>query len=218
MNDETCKIFLCKESIHSARDWKLKALAKKKELQNAGVGDYEVHPEYRKITDCKPDDDDPYPSISDCAQQPNEEQDEGEDIFDAFYKSNYPKNYKGYQKFKKDRNNGAQTGPSPSKRKKCSKGERRNKSTGNCESKTNTKINKSASPVRQTTAKTKKRCPNGTRSNKRTGNCEPTKSKNRRSATPDRQAPSSRPANTTKRERCPNGSRFNKRTKNCQPK
>ena len=109
LSELNCKKFLCKESIHSKSEWRKAALKKKNELQNAGISAFEEHPEYQDITKCKPDDDDDYPSISECAR-----------------------------------------------------------------------INQPPPPGRQ--------------------------------------APSSRPANTSKRGRCPKGTRFNKKTLNCEPK
>ena len=47
------------------------------------------------------------------------------------------------------------------KKKRCPKGTRRNKKTGNCE------------PLKKTNHGKRPRCPNGTRRNKKTGNCEP---------------------------------------------
>jgi len=55
-------------SLHSSSDWKKAALRTKKTLQNSGIAEFEAHPEYRKITDCKPDDDN-YPSSEDCNRQ-----------------------------------------------------------------------------------------------------------------------------------------------------
>jgi hypothetical protein len=49
----------------------------------------------------------------------------------------------------------------PKKRKRCPNGTRRNKKTGNCQSKSKSKIKTNT-----------RRCPNGTRRNKKTGNCE----------------------------------------------
>jgi len=74
-----------------------------------------------------------------------------------------------------------------SKRKKCPKGSRRNKKTGNCDSTAKNKeptpphkpptpppnqSRRSSSPRNNSK---RKRCPNGTRRNKKTGNCDPTK-------------------------------------------
>ena len=65
MNEANCVPFLCKQQIHSLSEWRRAALNKKKELQNAGINAYEAHPEYQKITKCKPDDS-VFPSMSYC--------------------------------------------------------------------------------------------------------------------------------------------------------
>ena len=65
------------------------------------------------------------------------------------------------------------------KRKRCPKGTRKNKKTGNCEpvkkKSLSTSKSKISTPVIAPKPAIRKRCPNGTRKNKKTGNCEPTK-------------------------------------------
>jgi hypothetical protein len=188
MNQENCKDFLCKEEIHSKRDWKLKALAKKKELQNTGIGDYEVHPEYRKITDCKPDDDDNYPSKSDCDKvSPGKRASSGRPAntgkrgrcpkgtsFNKRTLNCEPKNKRGSPVRPSSPVRPASPVRPGSAKKRCQKGTKRNKRTGNCEPK-----NRRGSPVRPSSpvrpGSAKKRCQKGTKRNKRTGNCEPKK-------------------------------------------
>ena len=68
--------------------------------------------------------------------------------------------------------------PSPKTRKRCPKGTRKNKKTGNCDSisvlqKTHTPPPKPKTPSpKKPSPKTRKRCPKGTRKNKKTGNCD----------------------------------------------
>ena len=161
MNDGDCLNFLCKEKILSASEWKKKTLAKKIELRNSGIVDFEHHPEYIKITNCKPDDD-YYPSKEYC------------------------KNNFGYGSNTRQKSNPnkkpTQRAPTSNKV-RCPNGTRRNKKTRMCEPK-----NKQGSPKRPTPrekpapqkrptprekpATAKKRCQNGMRRNKKTGNCE----------------------------------------------
>jgi hypothetical protein len=58
------------------------------------------------------------------------------------------------------------------KTKRCPKGTRRNKKTGNCESVSTKAHVKMRSPSPVVASLKKKRCPKGTRRNKKTGNCE----------------------------------------------
>lgn len=193
LSELKCKKFLCKEAIHSKSEWRKAALKKKNELQNAGISAFEAHPEYQDITKCKPDDDDDYPSISECARI-NQPTPPGRQA-----PSNRPAN----------------TG----KRGRCPKGTAFNKRTQNCEAKNRRGSPvKPTSPVRPGSAK--KRCPNGTKRNKRTGNCE---AKNRRGSPIKSPSPlpksygDFRPS-SAKRGRCPNGTRRNKKTGDCEEK
>jgi|688.fasta_scaffold678466_1 hypothetical protein len=182
MNDKDCRDFLCKEEIHSSKDWKVKALATKNKLRNAGVADFENHPEYRKITDCKPDDDN-YPSKSDCNSSPRQSApsrpvNTGKrgrcpkgTTFNKRTQDCEPKNRRSSPvRPASPRRQASPVRPTSSK-KRCQKGTRRNKRTGNCEPKNRQSFSgRAASPSRPTSAK--KRCPNGTRRNKKTGNCQ----------------------------------------------
>ena len=68
---------------------------------------------------------------------------------------------------------------STQKRKRCPKGTRKNKKTGNCEPVKKKSLPaskpKTPTPVVASKPAIRKRCPKGTRKNKKTGNCEPTK-------------------------------------------
>ena len=187
MNQAKCKDFLCKEEIHSKRDWKLKALAKKKELQNAGIGDYEVHPEYVKITNCKPDDDDNYPSQSDCNKvSPGRPANTGKrgrcpkgTTFNKRTQNCEAKNRRGSPVKPTSPVRPASPVRPGSAKKRCPNGTKRNKRTGNCEAKNRrgsplkspSPLPKSYGDFRPSSAK-RGRCPNGTRRNKKTGDCE----------------------------------------------
>ena len=58
-----CKLFMCNENIHSLSDWRKALLRKKNELRAAGVTDFESHPEYIRLTQCKQDE---YQSEDQC--------------------------------------------------------------------------------------------------------------------------------------------------------
>ena len=182
MNDENCRDFLCKEKIHSSSEWKKAALRTKKALQNSGIAEFEAHPEYRKITDCKPDDDN-YPSSEDCNRQARPRQGPSSRPAATGKRGRCPKgttfNKRTQNCEPKNRRGSPTRRASPvrpaasAKRGRCPKGTRRNKRTGNCEPKNRRGSPvRPASPVRPGSPKSK-RCPKGTRRNKRTKNCEP---------------------------------------------
>ena len=143
MNDENCRDFLCKEKIHSSSDWKKAALRTKKALQNSGIAEFETHPEYRKITGCKPDDDN-YPSSEDCNRQARPTQ-----VPRPAKRGRCPKG----TTFNKRTQN-------------CEPKNRRGSPTRRGSPA------RTASPVRPAASAKRGRCPNGTRRNKRTQNCE----------------------------------------------
>ena len=127
-------------------------LRKKKELQDAGIAKYDDHPEYRRITHCKSEDD-IYPSNEDC----NRKSPLGKPATTGKRK----RCQKGTTFNKRTQN------CEPTVKRPKSKGTKRNKRT-----KPN---NKQGSPgPREDESKPKKfaRCPNGTRRNKKTQNCE----------------------------------------------
>ena len=171
MNDENCRDFLCKEKIHSSSEWKKAALRTKKTLQNSGIAEFEAHPEYRKITDCKPDDDN-YPSSEDCNRQVPSGRPAKRGrcpkgtTFNKRTQNCEPKNRRGSPT--------RRASPvRPAKRGRCPKGTKRNKRTQNCEPKNRRgSPARSASPPRPAASAKRGRCPNGTRRNKRTQNCE----------------------------------------------
>ena len=185
MNAENCKDILCKQEMHSLSDWRKGALKKKKELQNAGIAEYESHPEYQEITKCKPEDN-IFPLKSEC--------DRSSPVRTAYTSkkgrcpkgTRFNKRTQNCEPSKSSRNKPASPGrpSSPgrpgSAKKRCPNGTKRNKRTGNCEPSKSSRNRpatpgRPASPVRPNSGKSKKRCPNGTRFNKRTQNCEPKK-------------------------------------------
>lgn len=176
MNDENCRDFLCKEKIHSSSDWKKAALRTKKALQNSGIAEFEAHPEYRKITDCKPDDDN-YPSSEDCNRQVPRPATTGKrgrcpkgTTFNKRTQNCEPKNRRGSPVRQASPTRRASR---PAKRGRCPKGTKRNKRTQNCEPKNRRgSPARAASPPRPAASAKRGRCPNGTRRNKRTQNCE----------------------------------------------
>jgi len=125
----------------------------------------------------------------------------------------------------------------PAKKKKCPKGTRRNKKTGNCEPRgvargltpLKPRGNAPSKPhdIRGLTPSEprdgdtplapakKKKCPKGTRRNKKTGNCEPRGvARGLTLLKPRGVAPSEPPV---KKPKCPKGTRRNKKTGNCEP-
>ena len=158
MNEANCVPFLCKQQIQSLSEWRKAALNKKKELQNAGINAYEAHPEYQKITKCKPDDS-VFPSMSYCNQA-------------------YPKQASPSKKASTPSKKASTPGKKANtgKRARCPKGTKFNKKTQNCKPKNN----RSSPPSKRASTPNKKantgkraRCPKGTRFNKRTQNCKP---------------------------------------------
>jgi len=139
MNEANCVPFLCKQQIHSLSEWRKAALQKKKELQNAGINAYEAHPEYQKITKCKPDDS-VFPSMSYCNRaSPSKKSNTGK-------KARCPKGTRFNKrtqncKPKNNRSSSARRASPPSKRAntgkraRCPKGTRFNKRTQNCKPK-----------------------------------------------------------------------------------
>jgi len=182
MNNQNCRDFLCREKIHSSNDWKKAALRTKKELRNAGIIDFEATPEYRKITDCKPDDEN-YPSSEDCNRRPvRPTQGPSGRPAATGKRGRCPKgttfnkrtlNCEPKNRPRSPTRRASPVRPGSQKSKRCQKGTRRNKRTGNCEPKNRRgSPTRSASPVRPGSPKLK-RCPKGTRRNKITKNCEP---------------------------------------------
>ena len=215
-----CIKFFCKKDIHSLSDWRKSALKKKQELQNAGIFEYERHPEYQQITKCKQDNNE-FPSVMLCDHM-NRQNQPVSTSRPAPYRPTPTQTY--YRPTSTPYRQKPTARPTSTKTKqRCPNGTRINKRTGNCEPK-----NKRASPTRPASppyprspagkpasTKTKKRCPNGTRINKKTRNCEP---KNKKTSPARPVSPPIRQENASKRGRCPNGTRFNKKTLNCEPK
>lgn len=146
-----CNITFCKKNIYNNRDL-IKALQKKK--SEVGGILYNTDPEYVELAQCKGlmEGDDDFWDEPRCEIQLK--------YYDNMIKRNAaPANAKA-----------------PSARantKKCPKGTRRNKKTGNCDGPRSPKPKTASAKPKTASAKPKtKRCPKGFKRSKKTGNCE----------------------------------------------
>lgn len=209
---DSCKKFLCDEKIYSPSDWRKSLLNKKKELRNTGIINFEDHPVYKRITQCKQER--YYPESVCNDPETFRRRPRPEPMFERpspVFKERCPRGFRRNKvtgicdqteprpKYKKCPNyyyrnpltklcEPKQTEALSTPDKRCPTGYNRNKVTGICEKKTS-----------NTT-----RCPAGYRRNKVTGICEPNIDK---------------PKDDTneKPKRCPNGFRRNKKTGECEP-
>lgn len=107
MDKNGCKREMCDQKIHSMSQWRRAMLNKKKELIAAGISQFEFHPEYVRIAQCKEDE---YLDEDQCKS-----------MFNTSRKSSS----------RKSPSRKSPTGKSP--KKKCSIGMRYNKKNGLCE-------------------------------------------------------------------------------------
>jgi hypothetical protein len=211
----------CRDKIHSLSDWRKATLSKKAQLRDAGVIDFENHPEYRALVQCKSNLT-AMPSEDDCKKN-NVNREFGFNAFnDRTPEARYtPKGYK--RRFPKKPVSPEPQHYNPRKDNPYEDYEAWLKRHYVRLNSPRAKAPKAASA----TPKTSTRCPKGTRRNKKTGNCDP-------AGGPSYQAPPPPPAPTTppprhspprspktppgfKRTRCPKGTHRNKKTGNCDP-
>jgi hypothetical protein len=52
---DECKRMMCDKNIYSLSDWRRAMLNKKKELISSGFPQFDSHPDYKRLTECKQD-------------------------------------------------------------------------------------------------------------------------------------------------------------------
>lgn len=163
MNKSNCLAKFCREKIYNISDWRKAMLAKRKELSKQGIVNFDENPEFTELTQCKGNINDEFldeigcvrmnntgnvkPPVNPYANNPNYKRKrcpKGFKINPSPPFNCIPKKQataKARPKSTKQRTSSkrpsARSKPASAKAKpkRCPKGSRRNKKTGNCEAK-----------------------------------------------------------------------------------
>ena len=169
VDEPSCRKLFCSNSIYSIKDWRQAMLNKKKSLINQGITNFENHPEYANLSQCKSNINDRFDTEKLCSKLLKKKSKRDTTLDESAERYNNFGSVPRKQPKKSKRQSSPQT-----KRQRCPKGSRWNKKTKSCRAtsaRASSTIN-TPSPTRKQSASTKlPRCPKGSRRDKKTKDC-----------------------------------------------
>ena len=171
-DEHTCRKLFCSNSIYSIGDWRRAMLNKKKSLVNQGITNFENHPEYANLSQCKSNINDRFDTEKLCSKLLKKKSNRDSTLDET------AESYNSFESVprKQPKKSKRRATPQPkTKLPRCPKGSRRDKKTKKCRStsargSTSPRV-RTPSPTRKNSASKLPRCPKGSRRDKKTKNC-----------------------------------------------